>query len=189
MDLGKKGFRILGIAESFSSRQQSLIAGVVMRRDLRIDGVAFSSVTVGGTDATGRILDLFFDLRRRDINGVMISGCVIAWFNVIDPGKIASETGLPVVCVTYEHSDGLASHIVRHFPEDMPRLRAYEKLGERVPVRLDTGYTIYLRAWGMEQEDAVRLCRIFTHDGKVPEPVRVARLVARGIMHGTNGVI
>jgi Uncharacterized conserved protein len=60
MHLGKKGIRILGIAESFSSRERSLIAGVVMRKDLRIDGCAFGTVTVGGLDATDCIIDTFF---------------------------------------------------------------------------------------------------------------------------------
>jgi hypothetical protein len=34
----------------------------------------------------------------------------------------------------------------------------------------------------MEQADAARLCTDFTIDGKVPEPCRLARLVARAAM-------
>ncbi|MDD1719347.1 MAG: DUF99 family protein, partial [Methanoregulaceae archaeon] len=102
MHLSKKGLRILGIAESFSSRERSILAGVVMRRDLRIDGVIFSTVTVGGMDATGAVVEMVESLARKDINLVMLSGCVIAWYNIIEGEAVFTRTGLPVVCVTYE---------------------------------------------------------------------------------------
>jgi len=35
---------------------------------------------------------------------------------------------------------------------------------------------------GISRKDAARVLRDFTRDGKVPEPVRVARLVARAAM-------
>jgi hypothetical protein len=38
MHIPKKGLRALGIAESYSGRSVSRLAGVVMRKDLRIDG-------------------------------------------------------------------------------------------------------------------------------------------------------
>jgi uncharacterized protein len=181
MHLPKKGLRALGIAESYSGRTRSNLAGVVMRKDLRIDGFAFGSVTVGAMDATDEILRMVRDLERRDINVLLLSGCVIAWFNVIDPARIACETGLPVICVTYEESDGLLEDITHHFPDDDARMAAYRRLGERTPVRLHTGLTCYIRSWGIVHEDAARFCDDFTLDGKIPEPLRVARLCARQI--------
>ena len=181
MHLPKKGLRALGIAESYSSRIRSNLAGVVMRKDLRIDGFVFGSVTVGAMDATDAILQMVRDLDRRDINAILLSGCVIAWFNVIDPSRIARETGLPVICVTYEESDGLLEDIMHHFPDDALRMAAYRKLGERTPVLLHTGLTCYLRSWGISCEDAARFCDDFTGDGKIPEPLRVARLCARNL--------
>ncbi|MDD3374042.1 MAG: DUF99 family protein, partial [Methanoculleus bourgensis] len=85
MHVAKPGLRVLGIAESYSGREQSTLAGVVMRKDLLIDGVAFARVTVGGTDATDAIIRLFTGLGRQDVNLMMISGSVIAWYNIIDP--------------------------------------------------------------------------------------------------------
>ena len=60
-----------------------------MRKDLRIDGFSFGNVTVGGMDATDSILGMVRWLNRRDINVIMLSGCVIAWFNVVDPARIS----------------------------------------------------------------------------------------------------
>ncbi|MDD2253136.1 DUF99 family protein, partial [Methanoculleus sp.] len=114
MHLAKSGIRVLGIAESYSGREQSTLAGIVMRKDLRIDGAAFARVTVGGMDATDAVIGIVTDLARRDINLIMISGSVIAWYNIIDPAAVQDATGLPVIVTTYEESEGLAEDIRRH---------------------------------------------------------------------------
>lgn len=129
MHVPKKGLRAFGIAESYSGRTLSTLAGVVMRKDLRIDGFSFGTVTVGGVDATDTILAMIRDLERSDLNVVMLSGCVIAWFNVISPVVIHEKTGLPVICVTYEDSDGLLGDIRRHFPDDLTRVTRYMESG------------------------------------------------------------
>lgn len=179
MHLQKKGLRALGIAESCAGRTRSILVGVVMRKDLRIDGFVSETVTVGGMDATDAILAMVRNLDRKDLNVILLSGCVIAWFNIIDPGRIAAVTGLPVICVTYEESDGLLVDIRSHFPTDDARLEAYRKLGEREPVALKTGQTLFLRSFGLSTTDAARFCDDVTLDGKIPEPLRVARLCAR----------
>jgi endonuclease V-like protein UPF0215 family len=183
MHIPKKGIRALGIAESYTGRNtdgaHSTICGVVMRKDLRIDGIAFGKATVGGMDATDVVLTIFRGLRRQDINFLMLSGCVIAWFNVIDPERLHDETGLPVIGVTYEDSAGLEEDILHHFPDDQARLTAYRRLGERRPLALPTGYQAFIRSWGIGKADAGVLCSAFTREGKIPEPLRVARLCAR----------
>jgi len=179
MHIQKKGIRVLGIAESYTGRSVSRLAGVVMRKDLRIDGFAFSTITVGGMDATESILRMVEELERGDINAIMLSGCVIAWFNVIDPAKIAQETGKPLICVTYEDSAGLLEEIRHHFPGDVRRISAYTNLGERTRVELHTHQSIFIRCWGTGTPDGACLCNDFTVEGRIPEPLRVARLCAR----------
>ena len=179
MHIPKKGLRAFGIAESYSGRTSSTLAGVVMRKDLRIDGFSFGTVTVGGMDSTDSILSMVWELNRSDINVIMLSGCVIAWFNVVDPVRISHETGIPVICVSYEDSKGLEADIRNHFPEDEERVVAYRRLGERIPVTLHSHHTIFLRAYGLSPMDAMKLCNDFTLEGKIPEPLRVARLCSR----------
>lgn len=181
MHLAKPGIRALGIAESYSGREQSLLCGVAMRKDLRIDGVAFGTVTVGGMDATDSVLSLVRVLGRTDLNIILIGGCVISWFNIIDPARLHGELGIPVTCVTYEESDGLVHDIQHHFPDDTDRVSRYINLGERYPVLLKTGKTIFIRSWGIAGRDAAKVCDDFTLDGKIPEPIKVARLTARAV--------
>ena len=182
MHVHKKGLRALGIAESFADRECSTLTGVVMRKDMQIDGIALARITVGGMDATEGILRIVQQLHRKDVNFLMVSGGVISWYNIIDPDLIQARTGLPLIMVTYEESEGLEEDILRHFPGDESRLKAYHRLGTRFPVTLSTGYTIFLRAWGLPEHTAALLCDSFTRDGKIPEPLRVARLITRSVM-------
>jgi hypothetical protein len=185
MQLQKGGIRALGIAESFSDRTTSCLCGVVMRRDLHIDGFIFGQITVGGDDSTQEILKMVKSLNRKDINLILLNGCVIAWYNIINPALIYAETGIPVICISYEKSEGLMGHIEHHFPDDFKKLLHYQMLGNRLSVRLSNDLILYARGWGLGEKEVVQCCRMFTHHGKIPEPLRVARLCARSAMNNS----
>jgi hypothetical protein len=180
----KKGLRVLGIAESFSrgAGKKSILTGVVVRKDLVIDGFAVTSVTVGGTDSTDAVIELFKSLGRTDVNLIMLNGCVIAWFNVIDLERVHQSLNLPLICVTYDESEGLEKYFREYFPEDwQQRLDVLNKNSGRNEVSLNTGYSIYEREIGIDHDEALKLLNMFTLQGSVPEPLRLARLLARTI--------
>ncbi len=180
----KKAIRALGIAESFGkvSRKNSILAGVVMRADRIIDGFTLSTATVGGMDATIKVIEMYRALKRDDINLLMINGCVISWYNVIDLHKVSEETGLPLICVTYEESEGLEKYFMELFPTDFEsRIEIYHKNKLRQPIILHNGYTVYIRFVMMNLHEAKGILNKFTLQGAIPEPIRVARLLARSI--------
>jgi len=166
------------------SRSRSTIAGVVMRADLRIDGLALQRATVGGDDATDAVLQIHADLNRSDINALLLSGAVISWFNIIDLQEVYERLSIPVLGLTYEQSTGLENHMREHFAgaEAERKLLCYRRLGGREVIRLKTGYDVYVRALGATALEARTLLNKFTLEGRVPEPVRVARLAARAAM-------
>ncbi|HPS91867.1 MAG TPA: DUF99 family protein [Methanothrix sp.] len=180
LHLNKSGLRVLGIAESFvRTRPVSTIAGVVMRADLRVDGLSYAHATVGGDDAALAILSLYRQLNRADVNALILSGAALSWFNIVDLKMVFEETEKPLICLTYEQSPGLEEHIRQHFPSPDEKLRLYRSLGERQSIRLRTGYEVFVRVWGVAIDEARILLNKFTRDGRVPEPVRLARLAAR----------
>jgi endonuclease V-like protein UPF0215 family len=183
LHLNKPAFRTLGIAESFlRTSSSSCIAGIVMRADRRVDGLAYSSATVGGDDATKAVLRIYEQLDREDVNVILLGGAVISWFNIIDIQEIFEKINRPIICLTYEESPGLEKYIREYFPKPEEKLRMYKRLGQREMVRIKTGYEVYIRAIGATPEEARILLNKFTLDGRVPEPVRVARLAARATM-------
>jgi endonuclease V-like protein UPF0215 family len=184
LHLNKPALRVLGIAESFvRSSPISILAGVVMRADLRVDGLAYARATVGGDDATEAVLNLYRQLDRTDVNALLLSGLAISWFNIIDQREVWDRIQKPVICLTYEESPGLEDYIREYFPQPEGKLRRYAASGERTSVLLKTGFEVYARAFGATIEDTRILLNKFTRDGRVPEPVRVARLAARACLH------
>lgn len=171
------------IAESFrQGDKKSRLAGVVMRRDFVIDGFVFGHCTIGGDDATGSILKMYSKLQRDDISFILISGLVIAMYNIVDIAIIGKETGLPVIGVTYEKSRGIESAIKHHFPDSYEnKIEKYCKLGKRTTIRLHTGYDLYLRTDGCTPKEAQKLLDHFTLQGSVPEPLRVTQLLAKSL--------
>ncbi|MGC8661025.1 MAG: DUF99 family protein [Nitrososphaeria archaeon] len=169
--------RVLGIAESFSLNPPlSFISGVVMRRDFAVDGVSITTITVGGSDATDRIIKLYREMRRNDISAVIISGCVLSMYNIVEAGTVSSQTGLPLVCIASREGKDLES--VMNLHGNFDKVKPYRSLGKQAHAKLKTGYDIWLRAFGLELNDAVDLLNAYTVAGRVPEPVRVARLIS-----------
>jgi endonuclease V-like protein UPF0215 family len=179
----KSGVRVLGVSESFTKdSERSVVAGVVMRGDLRIDGFGFCHPQVGGTDATAELLGMFRRLERGDVRAWLLGGGVISWFNVVDLRTLSAQTGIPVVCVSFDESNGLEKYIREYFPDDwQQRVETLEKAGDRRLVSLETGHSVYVVTAGIGVNRARQLLNLFTLDGRVPEPVRVARQLAAAV--------
>jgi endonuclease V-like protein UPF0215 family len=181
LHLNKPGVRALGVAESFRQGQRSsVLGGVVMRRDLVIDGLGIGRTSVGGDDATASIDSLYRKFRRNDINVILVSGAVLSLYNIVDVDELARRTKLPTVCLTYKETSGIEGSIRRHFPENFEKkLYSYRRLGKRRKVKLATGHAVYVRESGMDDIEVKPILDMFTLQGSIPEPVRVARLLAR----------
>ncbi|RLE72866.1 MAG: DUF99 domain-containing protein [Thermoprotei archaeon] len=177
----KKGFRTLGIAESYvrGVHKYSLLAGVIMRSDLIIDGFTFTYITVGGFDSTERILSMYRNLNRNDINLIMLNGAIIGWYNIVDIYKLYNCIRKPIIVVSYEESEGIEKYIKKYFPQDYKeRLELYRKLGEREMIKIKTGYKVYIRYIGIDKKQAIVALNRLTLNGSIPEPLRVAKILA-----------
>ncbi|MEM4610342.1 MAG: DUF99 family protein [Thermoproteota archaeon] len=188
--VSKKAIRALGVAESFrKSSDKAFLAGVVMRSDFIIDGFAINRTTVSGDDATDSVIALYSSLSRKDINLIMIGGAVISMYNIVDINRVFEETGRPVVAVTYRPSGGIEDAIKKRFPGNWERkLEAYRKLGPRREVTLKNGFKVFVRNIGIDDYDSKLVLNRFTFFGRIPEPIRVARLLARSLLPLETGI-
>ena len=180
----KKGIRVLGIAESFRKTSNcSTLAGIVMRRDLIIDGMTFGAVTIEGNDSTRNILSVYRSLKRNDINCIMLDGLVISMYNIIDGEELWKNTNVPVIAITFKDSEGLEGNIQHHFSNDSKlKVEQYRKLGQRDKILLKTGKILFIRYWGISSKEASTIIDCFTLQGSIPEPIRIAKLAARASM-------
>ena len=186
--LEKKGLRGLAIAESFRETDTtSKLAGIVMRRDFIIDGFVFGHAKIEGDDSTDSILTMYNKLGRHDISFLLISGLIISMYNIVDIKKLSLESKIPVIGVTYEESSGIEDAIKHHFPDSYDsKIKQYQNLGSRTKITLHTGHDLYVRVEGCELNEAKRLLDAFTLQGSIPEPLRVAQLLARTELDLTN---
>ena len=184
LHLEKKGIRGLAIAESFSQNsKKSVLSGIVMSTDLVIDGFVVGYSTVGGDDATDSILTMYEKLDRPDVSFLLISGIVISLYNIVDVKRISEKTGLPVIGVTYEESPGIEDAIKYHFPESYEsKLAEYSKLGSREKITLHTSHNLYIRNEGCTALEVKQLLDKMTLQGSVPEPLRIAQLLANTLL-------
>lgn len=150
-----------------------------MRRDLVIDGMVLGTATMEGDDATEKILSMYRALARDDIVCLMTAGLVISMYNIIDGERLCSESGLPVIAVTFNKSSGLLEIIKNRFPNSSEKMATYSRLGRREEILLRTGKTLFIRCWGITPRKATSILNSFTLQGSLPEPVRVAKLAAR----------
>jgi len=175
----KHGVRALGVAESYRD-ERSTVAGAVVRADRVVDGFVFGTCAVGGTDATETVRSLVDDLDRADVRYVFLAGIAPAWFNFFDLPRLRECVDRPVVAVSFEESEGLEPALREAFDGEAleSRLAVYRRQPDREPVTVGEE-TVYVRAAGIDDDEAAEVVRAFTPEGGRPEPLRVARLAAR----------
>jgi endonuclease V-like protein UPF0215 family len=176
----KSGARALGVAESAGDGDDgSVLCGAVVRADRVVDGFAFETCTVGGTDATDAVATLCSTLGREDVRYLLVAGIAPAWFNIVDLRELAARVDRPVLSVSFESSRGLEPALREQFEGAAltRRLRVYRAQ----PPRREVGASDrYVRAVGVDDATAAEVVRAFTPEGgDRPEPLRVARLAAR----------
>lgn len=180
LHLEKKGIRILGIAESFvESDSRSVLAGVVMRRDLVIDGLMFGQTTIKGNDSTQVILSMFERFNRNDISCILLGGIIISILNIIDGQTLSNTTQIPVVAVSAVQEKGLKPENLLNFENGETKHRLFSSVKESTKVTLWTGKTVQVRNWGISIDEANSLINSITLQGSRPEPIRIAVLAAR----------
>ena len=183
----KPGVRALGVAESYPGTVhaeegvRSTLAGAVLRADRVLDGLAFTTCTVGALDATDAVARLWTDLDRPDVRYLLLAGVAPAWYNLLDLHGLHERTDRPVLAVTFEPSDGpLDDALGCAFSDEAleARLERFERLPPRSRLSVN-GETVFVRAVGCDASEARDVVRAFTPEGGRPEPLRVARLAAR----------
>jgi len=184
----KKNVRVLGIDDApFSFDQdRTAIVGVVVRAPGYVEGVLSSDVEVDGTDATDRIIAMVKGSRFKvQLKAVLLdSGCV-GGFNVVDIERVHRELGIPVITLTKDEPDvaSIKRALRAHFDDWEAR---FEHLSKPITVTRSLRYRLFIRAVGMKVEEAERLLAACTVRGAIPEPVRLAHIIASGVFSGES---
>ena len=177
---------VIGVDDAPFSRTQRgdvRLVGAVFART-RFDGVVIGSVRRDGSNATSRIAEM---IRRstfaEHVQAVVLQGITVAGFNVIDIHELSGRLERPVLVVARRAPDLPA--IRRALLDFVPGGARKWKLIERAGPMEGVGRVFVQRA-GLDRTAAARLLRDTTLYGALPEPLRVAHLIAGALSTGQS---
>ena len=155
-----------------------------MRSDLVIDGFGIGTLEVSGSDATDAILSLFENMKRNDINVLLLSGSVLSLYNIVDVDSLYKQIKTPTLALTFKKSKSdLERNIKTKFDprEARIKIKLLQKLGMPQRFKLKTGFPIFVRSAGVTNIQSQKILDKFTLQGSIPEPIRIARLLSKSI--------
>jgi endonuclease V-like protein UPF0215 family len=185
----KTQIRVLGIDDSpfkFGDEKTTVI-GVVMRIPSYIEAVLRTEVKVDGNDACEKLKVMINSSRYKDqLKMIMLDGVAMGGFNVVDIEELFEEIHLPIITITREkpNFEAMEKALREHFEDWQKRLNII-KMGELVTIKT-SHKSIFVKFVGMELEDVRKIIELSTIRGALPEPIRVAHLVASGITTGES---
>jgi endonuclease V-like protein UPF0215 family len=173
------------------------IVGVMMEgRDL-VEGVAVTHFPADGADVTAFLADWIAGLRFRPaLQGIVLGGITIAGLAIIDVAALAERTATPVLAVSRRNprdhrlaaalrAAGLTDRqaIVDRTPpafaladEQAPRQTGLER----------EGGAVFVACAGVRAARAAELVRSSRSKADLPEPLRLAHLIARALVTGES---
>ncbi|MFB6075634.1 MAG: DUF99 family protein [Candidatus Aenigmatarchaeota archaeon] len=185
----KKEIRILGWDDSpFDEDDEKVsVVGVVCRGGNYIDGILKTEVTRDGLDATQKLVEKINQTKHKDqLRVVMLDGITYAGFNTVDIEKLYEKTGLPVIVVVRKKTGFKAfKKALKNLPNEEKRLKAIKNAGNMEGLKIK-GKEIYFQRKGISRENTKKVIKISATHSLLPEPIRVAHLIASGIEKGES---
>jgi len=185
----KQQIRLLGVDDSpftFTDKYGTII-GVVMRGGEYIECVLKNQVSIDGDDATFICVQMVENSRyKKQLKAILLDGVALGGFNIVDIEEIFNSTTLPVITITRDKPDfeKIKLALQKNFSDWKKRFNLMKK-GRLYEVK--TSYNpIYVKCVGTNIEEAKEIIKLSTIRGVIPEPIRVAHLIASGITRGES---
>jgi uncharacterized protein len=183
----KQEIRVLGIDDGKfkpHTKGEVIVVGVVFRGGVSIDGIMHTHVAIDGLDATEKLTAMINESpHKHQLRLVMLNGVTLAGFNLVDLPKLHADTGLPVIALTQVKPDLEDIHAaLGHLPESEERWRIIQNAGQIHEVS-NRGSMLYMGLVGIGLSEALVVLDLTAIRGSLPEPLRVAHLIASGVTH------
>ena len=181
----RKEARIIGIDDGPFDKfkdKQVLVVGTIFRGGNYMDGLVSTKARVDGKNSTKKIIEMINKSKfKPQLRCIMLDGVAVGGFNIIDLKKLNKKTNIPVIAV------------IRNFPNfkkifsALKKIRKEEKikLMEQLPKPVKAG-KIYIQPVGLSVEEAKEFLKISCTHSFIPEPIRMAHLIAAGIVKGES---
>jgi endonuclease V-like protein UPF0215 family len=159
------------------------IVGAVFA-DRRLDGVLVAAVEKDGNDATGVLASTIAASRFHEhIHLVLLQGVTFGGFNVVDAVALHERLARPVLVVARKQPDlpAVRQALESRLPGGEAKWRSIERLGVMEPCA-----GVHVQRVGLSAEEAHAVVERLAVHGRIPEPLRVAHLIAGAIGRGAS---
>ncbi len=159
---------------------------MIFRGGQFIDGLLKTEVEIDGLDATDKIVEKILKTRHKDLRIIMLDGITFAGFNTVDIKEIYEKTKLPVIVVNRKEPN-LKEFIavLSKMPDAEKKIRCVENAGPIYSINV-RNKRICFQCYGMKKEDAGKVIKETSTMSLIPEPLRVAHLIATGFVLGES---
>ena len=182
----KKEIRVIGIDDSPFNKfkdKKILVVGVVMRGGLYVDGVLSTKVKVDGNDATKNIIKMINKCKfKPQLQCIFLNGIAIGGFNVVNIAELNKKTKLPVIIVIRKNPniEKIKKTLIKIKQKN--KIRLLEKAGKVIEIN-----GIFTQLIGIELNKAREILDVVCTRSLLPEPLRLAHIIAAGIVVGERG--
>jgi endonuclease V-like protein UPF0215 family len=166
-----------------SHRGDVLVVGAVFAGK-RLDGVISTRVRRDGANAAQRLTDCLTGSKYYDqLQAVLLQGIAFAGFNVVDLQRLHQATRLPVLVVVRHQPDfqAIREALLQRVTGGARKWRLIEAAG---PMEQVAG--LYVQRCGITPENTAKLLAGLQQNAQLPEPLRVAHMIAGGVTTGES---
>lgn len=150
----------------------------------RLHGIVAARVRRDGRNATTAIAAAIERSRfRPHLQAILLDGIALAGFNVVDLGALALRTRLPVLAVARRRPDldAIRRALTKHVAGGARKWRLIEAAGP-----MENVGSVWVQRAGLSVAEARSMVARLTIDGSLPEPLRVAHIVAGALHSGES---
>lgn len=161
----------------------AILIGVVYRTDHMVEGILSDSIGIDRLDSTEKIIHSVSKSRfYEQLSAVMLSGINFAGFNIADTEALNKKLKLPVIIVLRKRPDfKKIFSALKKFPDSGKRISLIKKSG-----KIRNCGKIFFQVKGASPEDAAILIRRCIIHSEMPEPIRLAHIIASGVSSGES---
>ncbi len=160
---------------------KTLLIGVLYREGVTISKILWDTIVVDGLGVTNKIVSMVKVLKTHlDDPVIILDGITYAGFDVADPDKIYSAIKIPVITFMQYPLDleRIRRALIKHFSDHETRYRVIHRTYTKAVPLITPWRVVRFYVVGLTREEASSLLRGLMIYSPVPEPLRIAHMIA-----------
>ncbi|MFH0890032.1 MAG: DUF99 family protein [Candidatus Aenigmatarchaeota archaeon] len=185
----KPEIRIVGWDDApFDKKDREVrIFGAIFRGGTWFDGLLSTTITVDGDDSTEKITAMINKTRHMNqLRIIMLDGITFGGFNVVDIAELNEKTGKAVIAISRRKPNFRnIKKALENVDNGAGKWALIKKAGRPIRCRVKNR-DIYYQASGINRKDAENVIKLSSTRSLIPEPLRVAHIIASGVVKGES---